>query len=163
MKPIVTNIIISALKGESGSNPEIHSCFPNDSGIKRDKIIEHVLPTGSRSGDVYEYTYKDQDLIVFVSELQQESRNDIITIGLLLNNHAEKNTVISILKTIFSEFQVDNIKVINEFADLAKKLFIGLNTGNFNYNSYSFNIHGYISTTGMSLEKELRKVKGGLF
>ena len=164
MKPFVTNIIISALKGETGSNPEIHTCFPNDAGIRKEKIISQTLPTGARSGDVYEYTYRGQELVVFVSELEQDkTRNDVVTIGLLLNEHAEKNTIISILKTIFEEFQVEKIKEIDEFTNLSKKLHQGINRGNFNYDSYSFDINGYLSNTGMSLERDSRKVRGGLF
>jgi hypothetical protein len=164
MKPIVTNLIISTLKGESGSNPEIHTCFPNDSGIKRDKIINFTLPSGSRANDISESRYKGQDLIVFVSELNQEkTRNDIVTFGFLLNNHCEVKTVISIVKTIFSDFQIEKIKDIEEFTNLGIKLFQGLNTKKFSYNSYSFDIHGYLNTTGMSLVRELRKVQGGLF
>jgi hypothetical protein len=164
MKPIVTNIIISKLKGETGSNPVIHTIFPNDSGIKRDKIISQTLPNGAKIGEMYDFVYKRQDLLVFVSELKIEGRrSDIVTIGLLLNDHVDKTTIKSILKTIFSEFQVNNFEGIDEFADLAKKLCNGLNSGNFSMNSYSFNIHGYLSNTGMSLEREIRKVQGGLF
>ncbi len=164
MKPIVTQIIISALKGESGSNPVIYTCYPNDSGIKRDKIIDLTLPSGSRAKEIIEHRYKGQDLLVFVSELKQEnSRSDIVTIAFLLNDHAEKTTIINILKTIFSEYQIDMIKNLDEYSDMGKKLFQGINTGNFSYNSYTFDIHKYLDMTGMSLEKELRKVQGGLF
>ena len=164
MKPIVTNLIISTLKGESGSNPEIYSCFPNDSRIKREKIIDQTLPSGSRVNSVLEFRYKGQDLIVFVSELNQEkTRNDIVTFAFLLNDHAEKETIIKIVQTIISDFEIDKIKEIEEYANFGKKLFQGLNTKNFSYNSYSFDIHGYLNTTGMSLERELRKVQGGLF
>ncbi len=164
MKPIVTNIIISALKGESGSNPEIYTCFPNDSGIRKDKIITYTLPNGAKTGDLYEHTYKGQDLVVIVSELQQDNtRNDVVTISLLLNDHAEKSTIISILKTIFDEFQIEKIKEIEAFTDLGKKLHSGLNRGSFIYDSYTFDIHGYLTNTGMSIERDTRKIRGGLF
>ena len=164
MKPIVTHIIISTLEGETCSNPVIHTIFPNDSGIKRDKIISHTLPHGARSGEVFDFTYRRQDLVVFVSELKiEDRRSDIVTISSLLNNQVDKTTFIAILKTIFSEFQVDIFNSMEEFADFAKKLCLGLNSGNFNMNSYSFDIHGYLSNTGLSLEKEVRKVQGGLF
>ena len=165
MKPIITTVIISALKGESGSNPEIHTCFPNDSGIKRNKIIDQVLPTGCRNSEVYEFTYKGQDLLVFVTELNNNgSRNDVVTLSFLLNDHAEKDTIMSILKTIFSEFQVVNLEIIDELTNLAKKLYTGINShNNFQFNGYAFDIHGYLNTTGMSLERKARKVRGELF
>ena len=164
MKPIVTNAIISSLKGETGSNPIINSIFPNDSGINTNKIISHTLPSGSRSGEVYEFSYKRQDLLVFVSELKIEGRrSDIVTISLLLNDNVDKTTITSIMKTIISEIQVRNFEEMNEYVDFAKKLCLGLNSGNFNMNSYSFDIHGYLSNTGLSLERNSRKVQGGLF
>jgi len=164
MKPNVTHLIISTLKGESGSNPTILTCFPNDSGIKHKRIISKTLPSGAKSGDLHEYTYNGQDLIVYVSEFQQEtSRNDIITLSLLLNDFTSKDTIISILRTIFTQFHFEKIKSIDELTEISKKLFHGLNSGIFNHESYSFDIQGYLNTTGMSLEKELRKVQGGLF
>lgn len=164
MKPFVTNMIVSVLKGESGSNPEIYTCYPNDSGIKQGKIISQTLPLGSRVNDVFESRYKGQVLLVFVLELNAElSRNDIVTFAFLLNEQAEKNTIISIVKTIFLEYGCEKINTLEEFANLGRKLFHGLNTKNFSYNSYTFDIHGYLNKTGMSMEKELRKVQGGLF
>ena len=164
MKPNVTHLIISALKGESGSNPQILTCFPNDSGIKQKRIISKTLPSGARSGDLHEFIYNGQDLIVYVSEFQQEtSRNDIITLSLLLNDFTSKEAIISILRAIFIEFHFTEIETLDELTTVAKKLFNGLNSGTFNYDSYSFDIQGYLNTTGMSLEKELRKVQGGLF
>jgi hypothetical protein len=164
MKPNVTHLIISTLKGESGSNPQILTCFPNDSGIREKKIISKTLPPGVRSGTLHEFIYNGQDLIVYVSEFQQEtSRNDIITLSLLLNDCTSKDTIISILRAIFAQFLFEDIKDINELTAVAKKLFNGLNSGIFNHESYSFDIQGYLNTMGMSLEKELRKVQGGLF
>ncbi|MHA1111839.1 MAG: hypothetical protein ACTSRE_12100 [Promethearchaeota archaeon] len=164
MKPIITHALISSLEGETGSNPEIHTIFPNDSGIKKENIISYALPQGARSGEVHEFSYKRQDLVVFVSDLKVEGRRpDIVTISLLLNDHIDKNTIISIMKTIFSEFQIDNFKGIDEFTDFVKKLCLGFNSGNFNMNSYSFDIHGYVSNTGLSIERNARKVQGGLF
>ncbi len=103
-------------------------------------------------------------MIVYVSEFQQEtSRNDIITLSLLLNDCTSKDTIISILRAIFSQFQFESIKSIDELITIAKKLYNGLNSGIFNYESYTFDVQGYLNTTGMSLSKELRKVQGGLF
>ena len=164
MKPIITHILISALKGESGSNPETLTIYPNDSGIKLKRIESQILPSGARSGEVYEFTHKGQDLLVFASELKVEGRRaDIVTISTLLNDYIDKTTVISILKTIFSEIQVDNFTGMDDYTNLAKELFTGLNSGNFNLNSYAFDIHGYLSNTGLSLERNERKVQGGLF
>ena len=108
MKPIVTHTIISSLKGETGSNPEIHTIFPNDSGIKIKRIESQILPSGSRSGEVHEFSHRGQDLLVFVSELKVKGRRpDIVTISALLNDYIDKTTIIGILKTIFTEIQID--------------------------------------------------------
>ena len=164
MKPFVTQLIISALKGESGSNPEIHTCFPNDCRLKLDKLITKTLPESSRNGDVFGDSYKGQEIVVFVCELKQDkTRNDIVSISFLLNDFAEKSTIISVVKTIFTEFRMENIEEMDEFVNVAKKLFHGINKGNFAYDAYSFDIHGYLSNTGMSMERDVRKVRGGLF
>ena len=63
----------------------------------------------------------------------------------------------------FEEFQLEKITNIDEFTNMAKKLHLGINSGNINYNSYTFDIHGHLSNTGMSLERDARKVRGGLF
>jgi hypothetical protein len=164
MKPIVTHLIVSVLKGASGSDPEIFLCYPNESGIKREKIITNTFPTGSRANDVHESRYRGQDLIVFVLELNQENkRNDIVTFAFLLNDHAEKNTILSIIKKILLEYPSESIKNLEEFTQFGKKLFHGLNTKNFSHNTFNFDIHGHLNKLGLSMEKELRKVKGGLF
>jgi len=165
MKPIVTNIIISALKGEAGSNPEIHSIFPNDNGILKENIIQHTLPTGARSTDFFDTKHNDQDLLVFVSELKcNRSRNGVVSISFLLNDNAEKNAIISVLKTIFSEFHMDKMEKIQDIVNLAKILYTSLNSKqNFQFNGYVFDIQGYLNSIGLSIEKQVRKVKGGLF
>ena len=164
MKPIVTHTIISSLKGESGSNPEIHTIFPNDSGIKIKRIESQILPSGARTGEIHEFSHRGQDLLVFVSELKVEGRRpDIVTISALLNEFVDKTTIIEICKTIFIEIQVDNFAGMDDFTKLAKKLYTGLNSGNFNLDSYTFDLQGYLTEKGLSLEKEVIKVKGGLF
>ena len=96
MSSTVLVSIICGLEGRVGSNPKIIKIYPDNLDATEEYILEISLPHGALPDQFFEDKLDSRKILVYTFEIQKDGRNDLASIGLVL----DKDVIIANLQPI---------------------------------------------------------------
>ena len=151
--------IVSGLQGHVGSNPKVLSIYPNTLKSNEETIIQKSLPNGATPDKFYEDNLGSNKILVYTFEIPNaESRNDLASIGLVLDKDVIIENLKPVIKQMIGWLKFNNLLTYEIIQDNLPKIIDGIN------NKSIIVIGNKIFNIGCSVELEERPRKAaGIF
>ena len=149
--------IVSGLEGRVGSNPKILSIFPNTLDASEETIIQKSLPQGANPDEFYEDTLGSNKILVYTFEIpNEEGRNDLASIGLVLDDNIIIKNLEPIIKNLIDWLKSNNLLTYEIIQENLPKIIDGINNKSIIViNNTVFNVN-----CDVELEERPRKAAG---
>jgi len=149
--------IVSGLEGRVGSNPKVLSIFPNTLDASEETIIQKSLPHGATPDKFYEDTIGSNKILVYTFEIpNEESRNDLASIGLILDKDVIIENLRPIIVQLIEWLKSENFLTYKIIQEHLPKIIDGINNkGIIVIKNQVFNVR-----CDAELEEKSRLVKG---
>jgi hypothetical protein len=149
--------IISSLEGRIASNPKVLSIYPNTLDVMEETIIQKSLPLGATPDEFYESNIGSYKILVYIFEiLNVEGRNDLVSIGFILDKNVIAENLRPIIKHMIKWLKSENLLTYEIIQENLPKIIEGINNKSIIVIKNSvFNV-----SCDAELEEKSRKVKG---
>ena len=127
MSSTVLVSIISGLEGRVGSNPKIIKIYPDNLDVTEEYILERSLPHGALPDQFFEDKLDSRKILVYTFEIQKDGRNDLASIGLVLDKDVIIANLQPIIKRLVNRLNSENLLTLEIIQESLPKIIEGLN------------------------------------
>ena len=161
MSSTVLVSIICGLEGRVGSNPKIIKIYPDNLGVTEEFILERSLPHGALPDQFFEDKLDSRKILVYTFEIQKDGRNDLASIGLVLDKDVIIANLQPIIKRLVKRLNSENLLTLEIIQESLPKIIEGLNKeSKIKIGNMIFDVKSILSEEKIELKEKSRKTRG---
>jgi len=161
MSSTVLVSIISGLEGRVGSNPKIIKIYPDNLDVTEEYILERSLPHGALPDQFFEDKLDSRKILVYTFEIEKDSRNDLASIGLVLDKDVIIENLQPIIKRLVNRLNSENLLTYEIFQESLPKIIDGLNKeSKIKIGNMIFDVKSILNEEKLELKEKSRKARG---
>ena len=161
MSSTVLVSIICGLEGRVGSNPKIIKIYPDNLDATEEYILERSLPHGALPDQFFEDKLDSRKILVYTFEIQKDGRNDLASIGLVLDKDVIIANLQPIIKRLVKRLNSENLLTLEIIQDSLPKIIEGLNKeSKIKIGNMIFDVKSILSEEKIELKEKSRKARG---
>lgn len=161
MSSTVLVSIICGLEGRVGSNPKIIKIYPDNLDATEEYILEKSLPHGALPDQFFEDKLDSRKILVYTFEIQKDGRNDLASIGLVLDKDVIIANLQPIIKRLIKRLNEENLLTLEIFKESLPKIIDGLNKeSKIKIGNMIFDVKSILNEEKIELKEKSRKARG---
>jgi hypothetical protein len=161
MSSTVLVSIICGLEGRVGSNPKIIKIYPDNLDATEEYILERSLPHGALPDQFFEDKLDSRKILVYTFEIQKDGRNDLASIGLVLDKDVIIANLQPIIKRLIKRLDSENLLTLEIIQDSLPKIIEGLNKeSKIKIGNLIFDVKSILTEEKIELKEKSRKTRG---
>lgn len=161
MSSTVLVSIISGLEGRVGSNPKIIKIYPDNLDVTEEFILEKSLPHGAMPDQFFEDKLDSRKILVYTFEIEKDGRNDLASIGLVLDKDVIIENLQPIIKRLVNRLNSENLLTYEIFQESLPKIIDGLNKeSKIKIGNMIFDVKSILNEEKLELKEKSRKARG---
>ena len=161
MSSTVLVSIISGLEGRIGSNPKIIIIYPDNLDATEEYILERSLPHGALPDQFFEDKLDSRKILVYTFEIQKDGRNDLASIGLVLDKDVIIANLQPIIKRLVKRLNSENLLTLEIIQESLPKIIEGLNKeSKIKIGNMIFDVKSILNEEKIELKEKSRKARG---
>ena len=161
MSSTVLVSIISGLEGRVGSNPKIIKIYPDNLDVTEEYILERSLPHGALPDQFFEDKLDSRKILVYTFEIQKDGRNDLASIGLVLDKDVIIANLQPIIKRLVNRLNSENLLTLEIIQESLPKIIEGLNKeSKIKIGNMIFDVKSILNEEKIELKEKSRKSRG---
>ena len=162
MSSTVLVSIISGLEGRVGSNPKIIKIYPDNLDVTEEFILERSLPHGALPDQFFEDKLDSRNILVYTFQIHQEDgRNDLASIGLVLDKDVIIANLQPIIKRLVKRLESENLLTLDIIQDSLPKIIELLNKeSKIKIGNMIFDVKSILNEENLELKEKSRKARG---
>ena len=161
MSSTVLVSIISGLEGRVGSNPKIIKIYPDNLDVTEEFILEKSLPHGAMPDQFFEDKLDSRKILVYTFEIEKDGRNDLASIGLVLDKDVIIENLQPIIKRLVNRLNSENLLTYEIFQESLPKIIDGLNKeSKIKIGNMVFDVKSILNEEKLELKEKSRKARG---
>ena len=161
MSSTVLVSIICGLEGRVGSNPKIITIYPDNLDATEEYILERSLPHGALPDQFFEDKLDSRKILVYTFEIQKDGRNDLASIGLVLDKDVIIANLQPIIKRLVNRLNSENLLTLEIIQESLPKIIEGLNKeSKIKIGNMIFDVKSILNEEKIELKEKSRKARG---
>jgi len=161
MSSTVLVSIICGLEGRVGSNPKIIKIYPDNLDVTEEYILERSLPHGALPDQFFEDKLDSRKILVYTFEIQKDGRNDLASIGLVLDKDVIIANLQPIIKRLVNRLNSENLLTLEIIQESLPKIIEGLNKeSKIKIGNMIFDVKSILNEEKIELKEKSRKARG---
>ena len=161
MSSTVLVSIICGLEGRVGSNPKIIKIYPDNLDATEEYILERSLPHGALPDQFFEDKLDSRKILVYTFEIQKDGRNDLASIGLVLDKDVIIANLQPIIKRLVKRLNSENLLTLEIIQESLPKIIDGLNKeSKIKIGNMMFDVKSILNEEKIELKEKSRKARG---
>ena len=161
MSSTVLVSIICGLEGRVGSNPKIIKIYPDNLDATEEYILERSLPHGALPDQFFEDKLDSRKILVYTFEIQKDGRNDLASIGLVLDKDVIIANLQPIIKRLVKRLNSENLLTLEIIQENLPKIIEGLNKeSKIKIGNIIFDVKSILNEEKIELKEKSRKARG---
>ncbi len=161
MSSTVLVSIICGLEGRVGSNPKIIKIYPDNLDVTEEYILERSLPHGALPDQFFEDKLDSRKILVYTFEIEKDGRNDLASIGLVLDKDVIIENLQPIIKRLVNRLNSENLLTYEIFQESLPKIIDGLNKeSKIKIGNMIFDVKSILNEEKLELKEKSRKARG---
>lgn len=161
MSSTVLVSIICGLEGRVGSNPKIIKIYPDNLDATEEYILERSLPHGALPDQFFEDKLDSRKILVYTFEIQKDGRNDLASIGLVLDKDVIIANLQPIIKRLVKRLNSENLLTLEIIQESLPKIIEGLNKeSKIKIGNMIFDVKSILNEEKIELKEKSRKARG---
>ncbi len=161
MSSTVLVSIICGLEGRVGSNPKIIKIYPDNLDATEEYILEKSLPHGALPDQFFEDKLDSRKILVYTFEIQKDGRNDLASIGLVLDKDVIIENLQPIIKRLVNRLNSENLLTLEIIQESLPKIIEGLNKeSKIKICNMIFDVKSILNEEKLELKEKSRKARG---
>ncbi|MHA1718982.1 MAG: hypothetical protein ACTSWX_06960 [Promethearchaeota archaeon] len=161
MSSTVLVSIISGLEGRVGSNPKIIKIYPDNLDATEEFILEKSLPHGALPDQFFQDKLDSRNILVYTFEIEKDGRNDLASIGLVLDKDVIIENLQPIIKCLINRLNSENLLTYEIFQESLPKIIDGLNKkSKIKIGKMIFDVNSILNEEKLELKQKTRKARG---
>ena len=161
MSSTVLVSIICGLEGRVGSNPKIIKIYPDNLDATEEYILERSLPHGALPDQFFEDKLDSRKILVYTFEIQKDGRNDLASIGLVLDKDVIIANLQPIIKRLVKRLNSENLLTLEIIQENLPKIIEGLNKeSKIKIGNLIFDVKSILNEEKIELKEKSRKARG---
>ncbi|MHA1476272.1 MAG: hypothetical protein ACTSQ5_13935 [Promethearchaeota archaeon] len=161
MSSTVLVSIICGLEGRVGSNPKIIKIYPDNLDVTEEYILERSLPHGALPDQFFEDKLDSRKILVYTFEIQKDGRNDLASIGLVLDKDVIIANLQPIIKRLVKRLNSENLLTLEIIQESLPKIIEGLNKeSKIKIGNMIFDVKSILNEEKIELKEKSRKARG---